>query len=216
MNSTMSSEAGLSLDSTSGTTMSYAVIRPQSGRAFLLKRGELLEVIDPEGQQVSDLFCFNADDRSESLSTGRTLDYADSIMISTGDVLYSNRSKKMLTIVSDSCGTHDLLMTPCSSEMFKIVAGNPDLEHPSCLDNLAVNLREFGIERDRISTTFNIFMNVKVDSSGRVKIEKPVSHPGDKIVFRAEMNLLVGLTACSHPESNAGRCKPIRYAITHN
>lgn len=213
MKSTLSSQVSSFTDSALRPPLLSTVIRPQSGKAFELKRGELLEVIDLEGQQVSDLFCFNAEDKEESLSTGRTLDYADSIMISKGDVLYSNRSNKMLTIVEDSCGTHDLLMTPCSSEMFKIVSGDPGFEHPSCLDNLAVNLREFGIERDRISTTFNIFMNVTVDSRGKVKIENPRSRAGDKIVLRAEMNLLVGLTACSHPDSNAGRCKPIRFAI---
>lgn len=187
-------------------------IPPQSGVAFLLKKGQLLRVIDPEGRQVSDLFCFSANDSRESLSSGRSLDYNDRLFLTRGDSLYSNRSEVMLEILDDTCGRHDFLMTPCSLKMFQIVARNQD-HHPSCHENLATSMEKFGIEPDQISTTFNIFMNVTVDPQGRIAIEKPISQAGDSILFRASMDLIVGLTACSHEETNAGRCKPIEYAI---
>jgi uncharacterized protein YcgI (DUF1989 family) len=96
--------------------------------------------------------------------------------------------------------------------MFQIVAGN-ERYHPSCHENLANNLKEFGLEPDHVATTFNIFMNVVVDAQGRVQIEKPRAQANDYIVFRAEMDLILGLTACSHEETNAGFCKSIRYRI---
>ncbi|KHD89360.1 MAG: urea carboxylase-associated protein [Bdellovibrio sp. ArHS] len=182
----------------------------QTGAAFLLRQGELLRVTTPEDHQVADLFCFNARDLWESLSAGRSIDWAETIYLTEGHHLYSNRSNPMLTILGDSCGRHDFLMTPCSLRMFQIVAGNNDY-HPSCHENLAKNLAEFGIHEDQISTTFNIFMNVTVDGTGGVTIECPKAKAGDSILFLAEMDLVVGLTACSHEGTNHGTCKPIWY-----
>lgn len=96
--------------------------------------------------------------------------------------------------------------------MFQIVAGNSD-HHPSCHENLAINLARYDVSPDAIDTTFNIFMNVAFDEGGAVKILSPSSKAGSRIVFRAEMNLIVGLTACSHEETNGGLCKAILYRI---
>lgn len=184
----------------------------QTGVAFTLRQGQRLRVRDPEGLQVSDLFCFNRTDPGEWLSSGRSVDYADTLLLTTGHALYSNRSRVMLRIVEDEVGRHDFLMTPCSLAMFRLVAGNEEW-HPSCHENLAKNLAPFGISPDQISTTFNIFMNVVFEPSGRLHIEPPLSRAGQSILFQAEMELLVGLTACSHEETNAGRCKPITYEL---
>ena len=189
------------------------VLKPQSGFAFRLTKGSTLKVIDPLGQQVSDLFCFNAHDLAESLSSGRSIDYNDTIFLTQGNQLYSNRSQVMMSILEDSCGRHDFLLTPCSLKMFQIVEGGKSY-HPSCHENLAENLAEFGVTPDQISTTFNIFMNVLVSETGAIRIEPPRSRPGDWIVLRAEMDLFVGLTACSHEETNNGSCKPIHFEIT--
>lgn len=190
----------------------YCEMPAQSGAAFVLRKGQVLKVQSPHAKQVSDLFCVNFHDRAEVLSTGRTLDYNDSLYITTGQSLYSNRSSVMLSIIDDHCGRHDLLMTPCSLKMFQIVANNEDY-HPSCHENLAKNLAEFSISEDHIGGTFNIFMNVQVDLNGKVQIHPPTVQAGDMISFRAEMDLLVGLTACSHEETNDGVCKSMRYRV---
>ena len=87
-------------------------IPPQSGRAFEMRRGDILRVIDPCGQQVADLFAFAKGDVACSLSSGRSIDYAGKIFLTTGDVLYANDSRHMFTIVADSVGRHDFLLTP--------------------------------------------------------------------------------------------------------
>jgi uncharacterized protein YcgI (DUF1989 family) len=185
-------------------------IPPQQGASFLLKKGHFLKVIDPKGQQVSDLFCFNANDYREVLSSGRSIDYNDSIFLTTGHALYSNRSNPMLRIHQDTCGRHDFLLTPCSQKMFEIVSGSEDF-HASCLDNLTRTFGAFGIEEHEISTTFNIFMNVRLNNKGHVKIDPPLSKAGDHVIFEACMDLLVGLTACSHEGTNNNVCKSILY-----
>ena len=127
-------------------------------------------------------------------------------------MLYSNRSTPMLKIVEDTCGRHDFLMTPCSLKMFQLVNDNEE-HHPSCHENLAKNLKRFNVHEDQISTTLNIFMNVSVNSDGGIQILPPKSRAQDFVVFKALIDLFVGLTACSHEETNAGECKEIHYQV---
>jgi uncharacterized protein YcgI (DUF1989 family) len=63
---------------------------------------------------------FAREDRREWLSSGRTIDYASTIYLTTGHVLYSNRNRPMFTILADDVGQHDFLQTPCSPETFAI------------------------------------------------------------------------------------------------
>ena len=183
-------------------------LEPQTGVGFVLERGRLLKVIDPRGEQVSDLTAFAREDTSEWLSSGRTIDYANTIYLTTGHTLYSNRSRPMFTIVEDTVGRHDFLLTPCSRETFEILYDFREY-HPSCFENLSKNLARFGVRPDMIPTTFNIFMNVVVLPSGELRIDPPPSRPGDYILLRAEMDLVVGVTACSAEKSNNYSFKPI-------
>ncbi|WP_340054716.1 urea carboxylase-associated family protein, partial [Pseudomonas sp. JAI120] len=136
-------------------------IPERSGRAFRLAKGDTLTVIDPRGRQVADLLAFNASDLDEVISSGRTLDYAETIYLTTGHMLYSNRSQPMLEIVADTVGRHDFLLTPCSHDTFAHFY--PDLPtHRGCFGNLAEALAPYGITPDRIPVAFNCFMNVPV------------------------------------------------------
>lgn len=189
------------------------VIPERSGTAFRLAAGERLVVIDPRGEQVADLLAFNADDTDEVISSGRTLDYAETIYLTTGHKLYSNRSRVLLEIEEDTVGRHDFLLTPCSYDTFHHFY--PTLEpHRGCFGNLAAALALYGIAPDRIPVAFNCFMNVPVDAeTGRLRVLPPISRAGDHIAFRAACDLVIGLTACSAPDSNGGTFKPIHYRI---
>jgi hypothetical protein len=187
-------------------------IPPQSGRAFRLRAGEVLRITDPCGEQVSDLFAFKDDDHRCSLSSGRSIDYASKIYLSTGDVLYSNDSRPMFTILEDKVGRHDFLLTPCSQEMFEILYQHRG-HHPSCFENLYRSFAEFGIRPEQIGTTFNVFMNVEVTPEGTVHVRAPKSRPGDYIELRAEMDMVCALTSCSAENSNNGSFKPIDFQI---
>ncbi|MGC6399658.1 DUF1989 domain-containing protein [Sphingomonas sp. FW199] len=189
------------------------LIPERSGTAFSLEQGQVLEVVDPKGVQVSDLLAFNAHDLDEVISSGRTLDYAETLFLTTGHQLFSNRSNPMLTIIHDDVGRHDFLLTPCSEGTFRHFY--PDLPvHRGCFGNLAAALAPWGIAPDRIPVAFNIFMHVAVDGeTGRLSVLPPISRAGDAIRFRAEMDLVIGLTACSAPASNGGRFKPIGWRV---
>ncbi|HEY9098729.1 MAG TPA: urea carboxylase-associated family protein [Thiobacillus sp.] len=188
-------------------------IPPRSGAAFTLLKGQMLRVIDPRGEQVADLVAFSAADRREVISSGRTLDYASKLFLTTGDTLYSNRSTPMFLIGADCVKRHDFLLTPCSADTFRIIYGHQH-PHRGCHGNLVEVLAPFGIEPDQIPVTFNVFMNVEVNSmSGEIAVKPPKSKAGDYVDFIAQMDLIVGLTACSAEQSNNYSFKPIAYDI---
>ena len=191
-------------------------IAPCSAQAVELATGDELLIIDPEGEQVSDLVAFNRDDLAEYLSSGRSIDYASRMFLTTGDTLYSNRSRPMFTLLEDTCGRHDFSLTPCSKEMFEKLYGEAE-GRPGCEGNLAMALAPWGIDRDRVPIAFNVFMHVAVDGqTGRIEVKPPLSKPGAYLRLRAEMPLVAAMTACSAGQSNNFRYKPIDYRIERN
>jgi len=193
--------------------MATRQIVPAAGGAGLrLARGEHLRIIDIEGGQTGDLMAFSQDGR-ERLSNGRTFDYGGKIYLSTGDVLWSDRSRPMLTIVEDGVGRHDFLYSSCSLEMYRIQYGVTGY-HANCHDNLLSALRELGVEPDSLPTAFNFFMNVNVLPDGRLEFAPPRCRAGDSMVVRAEMDLAIALSSCPASTCNGGAPpRPIAYEI---
>lgn len=189
------------------------IIPPRSGVSFTLTKGQILKVVDIEGEQVSDFICYNLHDKAEYLSAGRTIDYAETIYLTKGHPFYSNRSNVMFQMTEDTVGRHDFLLTPCSAEMFRIIYGDTH-PHRGCFGNLCEALLPYGILPDAIPTCFNIFMNVPVNGeTGKIAVLPPKSKPGDFIMLEAKMDLIIGMTACSAGMSNNYSFKPIGYRV---
>jgi len=189
------------------------IIPPRSGVSFILQKGQRLKIVDLEGEQVSDFICYNLHDKEEYLSSGRTIDYAETIFLTTGHLFYSNRSHVMFEIKEDMVGRHDFLLTPCSADTFRIIYGHRH-PHRGCFGNLCEALKEYGIGPDAIPISFNIFMHVRVNGdTGKVDVLPPKSRAGDHVVIEARMDLIVGLTACSAEMSNNYAFKPIGWKV---
>jgi len=180
--------------------------------ARLLRAGETLRIIDPLGEQVCDVAIFAAKDPRDSFSPGRTIDYNERLVPQIGDVLYSHRSTPLMRIVNDLVGVHDLLLSPCSRVMFE---RRGEYRHPSCHENLYRALEPFSIGADEVTATLNVFMDVRVEGN-RIKIYPPPSRAGDYIDLRAEIDCVVGLTACSSERTNNGHCKPIEFTVVES
>ncbi len=178
-------------------------VRAGGGAGFRLARGQHVRIIDPEGGQSGDLLAYSPDGR-EQLSNGRTFDNEGRIYLTTGSVLWSDRCNPMLTIVADEVGRHDFLYAPCSQEMYRMHYGAAE-PHANCEDNLRAALRELGVAPAHIPTAFNVFMVAEAGEDGRLSISAPRSKAGGAITLRAEMDLVVALTACPASTCNGGR-----------
>jgi hypothetical protein len=187
------------------------IVPAGGGVGVQLARGQQLRLIDIEGGQTGDLMAFSRDGR-ERLSNGRTFDYDGKIHLTTGDVLWSNLSNPMLTIVADDVGRHDFLYASCTLEMYRIQYGATGY-HPNCHDNLLAALREVDVVPDSLPTAFNFFMNVAVRADGRLEILAPTCRAGDSMVLRAEMDLAIAVSACPAGTCNNGPPRPLAFEI---
>lgn len=181
-----------------------------TGAGAYLKAGQFLRVTDVEGGQICDLMAYTPDG-ADRLSNGRTLDYNSKLVLSTGDSLWSDRSEKLLTIISDDVGRHDFLYAACSVEMYQIEYGH-DGHHANCTDNLTHALESFGLRPGLLPTPFNIFQNVTIEE-GRLILSPPASKPGDAIVFQAQKDIVVALSACPAPTANGGNITSIGFEV---
>ncbi|MEE4538292.1 MAG: urea carboxylase-associated family protein [Erythrobacter sp.] len=204
----------MSIFGSEGRCNDVSRIEPRSGVAIELPKVALLMVIDPEGGQVSDLVAYNRDDIAEVVSNGRPFDYEETIALTNGTRLWSNRANVILEITDDTVGTHDFLLTPCSYATFKHFQRDKPL-HRGCFGNLAAALEPYGVKEDAIPTAFNVFMNVPVNqTSGRLQVDPPLSIAADHIVLRAAMDLVIGLTACSAYALDGASFKLIDFRVT--
>jgi uncharacterized protein len=187
------------------------IVAPGSGVGVKLARGAHIRLIDIEGGQTGDLMAFSLDGR-ERLSNGRSFDYNGKLLLSTSDVLWSDLSNPMLTIVADDVGRHDFLYASCSLEMYRMQYGVTGY-NANCTDNLRAALRELGIEPDSLPTAFNFFMNVDLLPDGRLKILPPKCRKGDSMVLRAEMDLAVAVSACPAGTCNDGPPRSLAFEV---
>ena len=118
----------------------------------------------------------------------------------------------MFEITADDVGRHDFLFAPCSHEMFQIQYGAAE-RGPNCVDNLVTALSDYHVPPDRVRMPFNVFMNVGIGKDGELEILPPLSRTGDSLTLRAEMDLVVGIAACSAPRCNADSFGPIDIEI---
>ena len=186
------------------------IINACEGCAIDVVKGQCISVIDVEGGQVVDFFAENACDPNEFVSTGVTIDCNESLRLNLGDTIYSNLYKPMFRVISDDVGEHDLLHPCCRSEMYDFFYHNGE-GHPNCLDNINDSLGR----QHPIIHPVNLFMHTAIEPNGRIEVKPPLSRAGDRIVLRAEMDVRLGVAACSVSESdcNSGKCTAIQILI---
>jgi hypothetical protein len=177
------------------------VLEPHKGTAFSIEKDQVLRITDVEGSQVVDLVSYTDRKPKQYLSSPRTMDYNNKVYFTTGDTLYSNQSEPMWTILDDMVGKHCFLFAPCDQKMFELTYGVTE-RHPNCFQNLSASLSPFGITPQQIFIPFNIFMHAEITKTGEIEIKPPLSNPGDYIELRAEMEMIVGISACSAYKSN--------------
>lgn len=170
-------------------------IPPMSAHALRLARGDVLRVTDVDGSQVADLVAFNADDPAEHFSQAFTRANNDKAGVVVGDRLYSNVNTPMLTVLEDTVGVHDMLFPPCSAFLYRHVFGVEG--KTGCREHLATALEPHGIGFDRVTDPFNVFMNTAIDDGGRMAIYAPRSRAGDYLELRADIELIVAVSACA-------------------
>jgi uncharacterized protein YcgI (DUF1989 family) len=188
------------------------VIPACEARAFLLKKGRLVRIVEVEGKQVADVAIFNADDYSERFDSSQTV-FLNAVQgignIKRISKLYSAppRENVMLTVTDDKVGVHfPLLGGKCTRNLYAIRDGI--VSHRNCQENLAEALGPYGLGPHDVGDVFNVFMNVEITNDGKFEIRRPVSEKGDYIEMRAELNCLIAISACPGDTAPTNDFKP--------
>ncbi len=184
---------------------------------YTVKAGQILRMIDLEGNQAVDTIFYNAEDTDESYSMTDTLQYQGGIYLTTGSVLMSNRGRAMLTIIADTCGRHDTLGGACAAESNTVRYAIQKKFMHNCRDNYLIALAhaDNGMNKRDLVPNINFFMNVPVTPEGGLTFEDGLSAPGKYVEMRAEMDVLVLVSNCPQLNNpcNAYNPTPARFLI---
>jgi hypothetical protein len=183
------------------------------GQAFEVLKGQLFRVIAVEGKQVGDMTLFNLRDFKERFNAPVSCSMNGGTFRKV-KTLYSGppHFNAMLTTVDDKYGVH-WVHGRCTWMTYKRLYGVEN--HRSCQGNIVEAVHSYGIpEHDVPFDTMNIFMVSDVDAEGHYAFHPPLIQKGDYIEYRAEMDVLVALSACPNEDVvNDNAAKPLKVEV---
>ena len=189
------------------STPSQDVVVPGGhGAAMIARPGQLLTIVDWEGEQVADFVAFSEHSQREWLSTVHTRSATLRLNLAVGDTLESNWRNPMFEVIQDDVGVHDVITSMCDERRYLIDYGV--VGHRSCRSNLAEAFEPWDIDDWQIPDPFNLFQNAPIRSDRTFGNERPTSRAGDKIVLRVLMAVLVGVSACPQDLNACNGYKP--------
>jgi len=172
-------------------------IPAREGRAVRIERGRRFRVIDAEGGQVADTWAFVADDPGEHHSAQHTRAYVDRLFPRPGEQFVTNRRRPILTLEEDNTAPlHDMLIAACDPARYEGLG--VDGWHASCEENLHQALDALGVEPiPRFAPQpINLFMNTPARADGTIEWLPAETNAGDHVVLRAELDIVVAVSAC--------------------
>ncbi len=169
---------------------------PAGGSATqTLQAGQVVKVINTAGTQVVDSWALVLADPREFMSMEHTRVEIGRLSPRAGDQLYTNRRRPVLTMLRDtSPGVHDTTLAAC--DVYRYQRLGADGYHKNCTDNLAAAAQAAGLDIACTPCPLNLWQNSRVQPDGTQVIAPPVSVPGDYVLLRAELDLVIVFSAC--------------------
>ena len=164
----------------------------------LIKAGQVMRIVDLEGNQAVDTLFYNASDSAERYSANDTIRSQGNIYLTAGSKLISNCGNTLMTIVADTCGRHDTLGGACSAESNSVRYALNKRDMHSCRDSFlsALASNSYGLSKRDLSSNINFFMNVPVTPEGELQFAGGISAAGRYVEMRAEMDVVVLISNC--------------------
>lgn len=193
------------------TLVREVVVPACEARALEVHAGQVLQIVDLEGQQVGDLVAYRLADPSEVFSAGHTISALTRMVPGIGDELFSNHRRPLLRILHDDVGSHDLIVPCCDPERYARDYGVNG--HASCLRSLEAAVTAAGHDWPvRGETAWNVFMNNRHED-GRIVTYEPPHQAGAAIDLEVLDDLLVVLSACPQDLSPCNAYAPTSMAL---
>lgn len=198
------------MTTTFGTVLSRETVAPRGPWSAVLTAGQVLSIVDLDGNQAVDFLAYDASDTARAYSAQATLQGQGSVYLSTGSVLRTNEYEPLLTIIANDVDRQDTLGGACSKESNTLRYGYHTFSQHACADNFLAELARYDLgKRDQVSNV-NWFMNVPVDPDGALGIVDGRSAPGLSVSLRAERDTLVVVSNCPQINNPCNGFNPSR------
>jgi uncharacterized protein YcgI (DUF1989 family) len=182
--------------------------------APLMKKGQVMRIIDVEGQQVADLILYDPNNLKNPSSMNNTVLVNKNYKITKGHAFYSKFGDRMATIIEDTVGTNVVTGGFCNPGLNRQRYGIEGTH--TCQANLTASMAKYGFTTADIEEgCWCAFMNVTYEPDGRLEIRAPISKPNDYLDMRADMDILVAFSNCpsEHNPCNGWNPTPLRVII---
>ena len=170
-----------------------------TARAYELKKGQVVQVIDLDGQQCSDFQALRLASveaaRDGFIDPTATRSMTRRAFPAPGlfDKFFDAGMVPMLRLVQDTCGRHDTFGLACTERGYE-ERGFP--AHVNCSDNISGAFAPYGIAARKAWPAINFFWNTWMDQAHQLCTEESHSRPGDYVAMQALDDLLCVSTAC--------------------
>lgn len=192
---------------TSKKTSTRITIPASHARAAFVRKGHKIRVINTHGTQVVDCWAFNAHNTAEFMSMEHCRVSFERYRPKRGDTMVTNVRKPVLKIMQDSAdGAHDTLLAACDRYRYEQLGCRE--YHRNCTDNLWEAMIGAGYKITETPSPFNLWQNTPVEADDTIKPNPPAYRKGEDIVMRAEMDLVICLSACPQDITSINGHKP--------
>ncbi|WP_066056779.1 urea amidolyase associated protein UAAP2 [Robertmurraya korlensis] len=193
------------------------IVPAGEGWTQILEPGQVLRIVDLEGNQAADTLFYDADHPTDHYSAVNTIQRQGNVYLTTGSVLVSDSGKELVKIVADTCGRHDTLGGACSAQSNTVRYSHDTLPMHNCRDTFMLQLSKYGSRFNKrdLAPNVNFFMNVPVTPQGGLTFEDGVSAPGLYVEMKAISRTLVLISNCPQLNNpcNAYNPTPIQLLI---
>ena len=185
----------------------------------VLRRGQILSLIDLEGGATPAALFFNASQPLERYNFADTLKAQHTAKLTRGHVLYSDMGRVLCSIIEDSAGWHDTLTGHMDRAAAQAKLGEGSFQklrndyYRDTRSNFLIELGKHGLGKRGIVPNVNFFAKITPDQDGRLSWQ-PIREAGCKVSLRAEMDVLVVLSNTPHPLDPATRYAPKPVALS--
>lgn len=193
------------------------IIPAGDGWMHELLPGQVLRIIDLEGNQAADTLFYDAENPEEHYSATATIAGQGNIYLTAGSILRSESNKELLKIVADTCGRHDTLGGACSAQSNTVRYSHDTLPMHNCRDTFMLQLSKQSGEYTKrdLAPNINFFMNVPVTPDGGLEFADGVSAPGRYVEIQSIARTIALISNCPQLNNpcNAYNPTPVRVLI---
>jgi uncharacterized protein len=190
--------------------------------SHVLKRGTSLRITDIDGNANVAAYLLNFENPSERFNLPDTLKAQHTAKLRAGHVFFSDMGRVLCSITEDTVGWHDPIAGMSNAALIERKYGKTTYQesrndwHQNARDGFLVELGKYGMGPRDLHATVNFFSKVVVDELGNISYVSDNSPKGSYIALRAEMNVLVLLSATPHPmdPDPEYHAKPVELSIS--